>query len=313
MAGVDAVTGAFGYTGSFIAERLLACGRNVRTLTRRLPEGHPLGGRVEAVPLKFDDEAALVGALRDVDTLYNTYWRRFPLRDVGFTDIVAQSELLIGAASKAGVRRIVQFSVSNASDHAPTSYFRSKARVEQIVRASGISYAILRPTLLFGPADILVNNLAWTLRRVPVFGIAGSGDYRVQPVLVADVADLAVRLGGAADDVVIDAAGPETYRFKDLVRLIRDRLRTPARIISVPPSVALLGSRVIGLIVRDVVLTRDEIKELTGELLVSAGSPTCPTRFSTWLDEHANGIGRRYSSELARNYRGRGRGFLSFR
>ena len=306
MTGVDAVTGAFGYTGSFIAERLLARGRTVRTLTRRPPDGHPLGGRVEAVPLRFDDEAALVGAMRGVDTLYNTYWRRFPRPGVEFTDMVAQSELLIGAASRAGVRRIVHFSVSNASEHAPTSYFRSKARVEEIVRGSGISYAILRPTLLYGPGDILVNNLAWTLRRLPVFGIPGSGEYRVQPVLVADVADLAVRLGDAADDVVIDAAGPETYRFRDMVRLIRDRLGAPARIVMMPPLAAYLGSRVIGLIVRDVVLTRDEIRELSGELLVSAGSPTCPTAFSAWLTEHAHEVGRRYSSELARNYQGRG-------
>ncbi|MDO8485472.1 MAG: NAD(P)H-binding protein [Candidatus Limnocylindrales bacterium] len=160
MTGVDVVTGAFGYTGSFIAERLLAGGRQVRTLTRRHPDGHPLGARVEAVALRFDEEGSLIAALRGVDTLYNTYWRRFPRPGAGFADIVAQSELLIGAASKAGVRRVVHFSVSNASDDAPTSYFRAKAQVEQIVRASGLSYAILRPTLLYGPGDILLNNLA---------------------------------------------------------------------------------------------------------------------------------------------------------
>ncbi|HEY5433817.1 MAG TPA: NAD(P)H-binding protein [Candidatus Limnocylindrales bacterium] len=303
MTGVDVVTGAFGYTGSFIAERLLAGGRQVRTLTRRLPDGHPLGGRVEAVSLRFDEEGSLVAALRGVDTLYSTYWRRFPRPGAGFAGIVAQSGMLIDAASKAGVRRVVQFSVSNASDDAPTSYFRAKAQVEQIVRASGISYAILRPTLLYGPGDILLNNLAWTLRRVPVFGIPGSGDYRVQPVLVTDVAELAVRLAETADDVTVTAAGPETYRFADLVRLIRDRTRAPARIVGVPPLLALVGSRVIGRMVHDVVLTRDEITELMTGLLVSAEPATCPAPVSEWLQAQANTIGRRYSSELARNYR----------
>jgi uncharacterized protein YbjT (DUF2867 family) len=275
----------------------------VRTLTRRPPDGHPLGGRVEAVPLRFDEEESLIAALRGVDTLYNTYWRRFPRPGAGFADIVAQSGLLIDAASKAGVRRVVQFSVSNASADAPTSYFRAKAQVEQIVRASGISYAILRPTLLYGPGDILLNNLAWTLRRVPVFGIPGSGDYRVQPVLVTDVVELAVRLAETADDVTVTAAGPETYRFADLVRLIRDRTRAPARIVGVPPFLALVGARVIGRTVHDVVLTRDEITELMAGLLVSAESATCPAPVSEWLQAHANTIGRRYSSELARNYR----------
>lgn len=303
MTGVDAVTGAFGYTGSFIAERLLAGGRQVRTLTRRPPDGHSLDGRVEAVPLRFDEEGSLIAALRGVDTLYNTYWRRFPRPGAGFADIVAQSGLLIDAASKAGVRRVVQFSVSNASADAPTSYFRAKAQVEQIVRASGISYAILRPTLLYGPGDILLNNLAWTLRRLPVFGIPGSGDYRVQPVHVTDVAELAVRLAETADDVTVTAAGPETYSFADLVRLIRDRTRAPARIVGVPPLLALFGSRIIGRMVHDVVLTRDEITELMAGLLVSAEPATCPSPVSEWLQAHANTIGGGYSSELARNYR----------
>ena len=306
MTGVDAVTGAFGYTGSFIAERLLAHGRTVRTLTRRPAAGHPLGTRVEAVPLQFDDAQGLTAALRGVDTLYNTYWRRFPHQTAGFEDILANSEMLVGAASKAGVRRIVQFSVSNASAEAPTSYFRAKAQVERIVRASGLSCAILRPTLLYGPGDILVNNLAWTLRRVPVFGMPGAGAYRVQPVLVADVAALAVRLAQTDENVTIDAAGPETYRFVDLVRLIRDRTGAPARIVAVPPWLALVGARVVGRIVGDVMLTRDEISELMAGLLASDNPATCPTRFSAWITAEANTVGRRYSSELARNYAAQG-------
>ena len=303
VAEIDAVTGAFGYTGAFIAERLLARGRTVRTLTRREPGSHRLAGRVEPVPLRFDDPAALVESLRGVDTLYNTYWRRFPASDVAFADIVAQSGALLAAASAAGVRRLVHFSVSNASATAPTSYFRAKAEVEELVRASGLSCAIIRPTLLYGPGDILINNLAWTLRRVPAFGVAGSGRYRVQPVLVTDVADLAVRLGETPENVTVDAAGPDTFEFIDLVRLIRDRIRAPARIVRVPPFLALLGARAIGRVVGDVVLTRDEITELMSELLVSAEPATTPTRFADWLAGEKGRVGRSYSSEMARNYR----------
>jgi len=274
------------------------------TLTRRGADGHPLAGRVAVVPLRFDDAGALVAALSGVDTLYNTFWRRFPSPSSGFADIVAQSEMLITAAATAGVRRLVQFSVSNASATAPTSYFQAKAQVEQIVRESGVSHAIVRPTLLYGPGDILINNLAWTLRRVPVFGLPGSGGYRVQPVLVTDVADLAIRLAQPGDDVTVDAAGPDVYRFVDLVRLIRDRIGAPARIVGVPPWLALAGARVIGRLVRDSVLTRDEITELMNELLVSKGPATCPTSFGRWLETEADAVGRRYQSELARNYSG---------
>jgi len=302
MTGVDAVTGAFGYTGSFIAEQLLADGRTVRTLTRRQPDGHRLAGRVDALPLRFDDVEALTDALRGVDTLYNTFWRRFPSATGGFEDILAQTETLLRAASTAGVRRVVQFSVASASDEAPTSYFRAKAQVERIARASGLSCAILRPTLLYGPGDILVNNLAWTLRRLPLFGMPGNGAYRVNPVLVTDLAALAIRLGRSDENATVDGAGPDTYAFRDLVHVIRDRIRAPARIIGVPPVVALTASRVIGRVTGDVVLIRDEITELMAGLLVSDDPATCSTGFDDWLVANASSVGRRYSSEVARNY-----------
>ena len=299
----DLITGAFGYTGSAIAERLLERGRSVRTLTRRPAAGHPLAERVEAVLLRFGDRDSLAAAFAGVDTFYNTYWRRFGRPRVGFDDIVDESTQLIEAARAAGVRRLVQFSVSNASHDAPTAYFRAKASVERIALGSGISTVVVRPTLLFGPGDILVNNLAWTLRHVPVFAIPGDGAYRVQPVLVGDVADLAIRVADGEAVATVDAAGPETFRFGDLVRLLRDRIRAPARLVRVPPWFALFGAKVAGSLVGDVVLTRDEVTELMGSLLVSRRPPMCPTPFSTWLDEHADSVGRRYASELARNCR----------
>jgi NADH dehydrogenase len=305
--GLDVVTGAFGYTGSFIAERLVADGRQVRTLTRRAPGDHPLRDRIEAVPLRFDDPPRLVEALHGVDVLYNTFWRRFPDPKLGFRDIVDQSRILVGAAAEGRARRLVHVSVSNASADAPTSYFVAKAEVEEIVKASGLSYAILRPTLLHGPGDILINNLAWTLRRLPVFGMPGDGSYRVQPVFVGDVADLAIRLGGQTGETTVDAAGPEIFRFVDLVRVIRDRIGARSLVVGLPRAAVLAATGLLGRMVGDVVLTRDEIVELTSELLVSKAEPTCPTPFSTWLEREREIVGRRYASELRRNYAPPGR------
>jgi nucleoside-diphosphate-sugar epimerase len=298
----DLVTGAFGYTGSRIAERLLAAGREVATLTRRDPGGHPLAPRVKRLPYDFGYEA-LAAALAGVDTVYVTYWMRFPRGTETWDEIVDHVARLATASAKRGVRRLVYVSVSNAAHDASTAYFRAKVRAEDAVRASGLSYAIVRPTLLYGPGDILINNMAWTLRRLPAFGIVGDGRYRVQPVLVDDVADLGISLGGSDEVCEVDAAAPETLEFNEVVRIVRAVVRSKARLIHLPAAAVLAATRVIGMAVNDVVLTRDEIRELTESLLVSHDEPTTPTLFSEWVAANARLMGRRWSSELERNFR----------
>lgn len=306
MAALDLVTGAFGYTGSRIAERLLDAGRTVRTMTRRTTRDHPLAARIEVKPAAFDD-ASLAAALTGVDTLYVTYWMRFPRGRATWDEMVGNVARLADAARRHGVRRLVYISVSNARPDSSTAYFRAKAAAEDRVRAAAIptmSAAIVRPTLLYGPSDILINNMAWTLRRMPVFGIPGDGRYRVQPVHVNDVADLCVRLGATDEAVETDAAGPEAFTFDELVRLVKAAVHSRALLLHMPAVLVLAATRVIGLGVRDVVLTRDEIRELMESLLAgSEPAGTCPTRFSDWIVAHAADVGRRYDSELGRNFR----------
>ena len=307
MAARDLVTGAFGYTGSRIAERLLANDRQVATLTRRSVVEHPLASRVERLAYDFGEEA-LRRALDGVDTVYVTYWMRFPRGGATWEQIVENVARLARVSAAAGVRRLVYISVSNAAHDSSTAYFRAKAAAEDAVRsaaspAATMTAAIVRPTLLYGKTDILINNMAWTLRRLPVFGIPGDGRYRVQPVLVDDVAELCVALGGRDDAIEVVAAGSETLDFNELVGLVRAAVRSRALLLHMPPIAVLAATRLIGLGVRDVVLTRDEIRELMESLLVSAEPPTTPTKFSEWVAGHADTIGRRYSSELGRNFR----------
>ena len=303
----DLVTGAFGYTGSRIAERLLDAGRDVVTLTRRAQTNHPLESRVRRLPYVFDGES-LRAALAGIDTVYVTYWMRFPRGRSTWDELVGNVARLATSAREAGVRRLVYVSVSNASADSATAYFRAKAAAEEHVRAAAgaqLSVAIVRPTLLYGPTDILINNMAWTLRRLPVFGIPGNGRYLVQPVLVDDVADLCVRLGATDETVETDAAGPETLTFNDLVATVRRAVGSRALIVHLPATAVLATTRLLSLIVRDVVLTRDEITELTSSYLASrtAHAGTTPTRFSDWIEAHGATIGRRWSSELERNFR----------
>lgn len=292
---VAVVTGAFAYTGAYVAARLVSLGAEVRTMTRRPRSDHPLARHVEARPYAFGDRRALVDALRGARVLYNTYWLRFPRAGVTFTDAVANTRELLAAAEEAGLERIVQFSVTNAAEDSPLPYFRAKAAVETAVQASALTHAIVRPTLVFGREDILLNNVAWLLRRLPLFVVPGDGSYRVQPVAVEDVAELAVAAGRRADNVTLDAAGPETYRFDDLVRALATAVGSRARIVHGPQRGALALAAAVGLALRDVVVTRDEVRGLTASLLVSERPPAGTRRLSDWLDANGPALGRTYA------------------
>ena len=300
---LSAVTGAFGFTGKYITQRLLSMGMPVRTLTGHPNRPNNFGNEVDVFPLNFDNRAQLVSSLQGAEVLYNTYWIRFPRGRINFDQAVTNTRILLQAAEEAGLRRIVHVSITNASVDSPLPYFKGKALAEEAVVKSRLSHAIIRPALLFGKEDILVNNIAWFLRRVPVFPLLGSGTYRVRPVFVGDLAELAVSAAQQSDDMAVDAVGPETMTFEELVHLIAVSVESKARVWHLNPGLALLFSRLAGYLVRDVVLTRDEIDGLMEELLVTQGPATGQTRLSEWLVHNANTLGTGYSSELSRHYR----------
>jgi nucleoside-diphosphate-sugar epimerase len=300
---IDLVTGAFSYSGSHIAERLLASGHRVRTLTWHGSRPHPLQGTVEVLPYRFDDPVALARSLDGVSTLYNTYWVRFDHGQASFANAVENSRMLFHAARSAGVERIVHVSITNPSIESALPYFRGKALVEYALAQAGVPYSIVRPTWVFGgERDVLANNIAWILRRMPAFALPGDGSYLVQPVHVEDLARICVEAAGDLADTVIDAAGPETMRFNDLVALVRSTVDTRSPIVHVPPPLMSAAARALGLLVRDVVLTGDEIKGLMAGLLVSHDPPLGQIAFSRWLREHATTVGRTYANELDRHF-----------
>ena len=299
----DVVTGAFGYTGKYITRRLLAMGRGVRTLTGHPERGAAFNGDVEVAALQFERPAELVKSLVGASTLYNTYWVRFPQGKITYEKAVDNTRILVAAAREAGVRRIVHLSITNPSADSTLGYFRGKAEIEQMITNSGLGYAILRPTVIFGVEDVLINNIAWLLRHYPVFAIPGSGDYQLQPVFVVDVAEMAVAAGKESGNLVLDAVGPEIYTFKEMVQLIAGKIGSRARILHLRPGLALFLSQLVGRAVHDVVLTREEVLGLMAGLLVSTHQPTGRTRLSEWMNRHAHLLGMRYSSELARHYR----------
>ncbi len=301
---LNVVTGAFGYTGRYITQRLLSAGERVRTLTGHPDRSNPFGECVSVAPFNFEDPAELVKSLKGAATLYNTYWVRFAHGDTTFDRAVHNTKVLIKAAEEAGLRRIVHISITNPCEDSPLPYFRGKATLERVIVSSKLSYAIIRPALIFGGGeDILINNIAWLLRHFPVFGVPGSGDYRLQPVFVEDLAEIAVDAAQRDRNVILDAVGPEIYAFKQLVDLIADAVGSKARIARLSKERTLSALRLLGWLVRDVVLTAEEVEGLMSDLLVSSDAPRGKTRLSDWLRQNADHVGVRYASELERHYR----------
>jgi uncharacterized protein YbjT (DUF2867 family) len=297
---IHIVTGAFGFSGKYIAERLLAAGRDVCTLTDSPNRENPFDGRIAAYRYNFDDPVKLGEALQGATVLYNNYWVRFNHRTFSYARAVENSLKLFSAAKKAGIRRIVHISITNPSLDSPFEYFRGKAKLEKAIIESGLSYAILRPAVLFGREDILINNIAWFLRRFPVFGVFGDGNYRLQPIYVGDLADLAVEQGGKRENVIIDAIGPETFTYRSLAEEIGKALGKRKPVIPLPSSKGYLLGKLVGLLHHDVTITTDEIRGLMAGLLYTDSPPVGKTKLTKWLKENATSVGRHYSNELKR-------------
>lgn len=294
------VTGAFGYSGKYIAARLLAEGVRVRTITNSVDRANPFGERVQAFPFNFNNLPELVETLRGATVLYNTYWVRFNHATFQHATAVENTLKLFEAAKQAGVERVVHVSITNPSEDSHLEYFQGKAVLERALIESGLSYAILRPTVIFGNEDILINNIAWVVRHFPVVGIFGDGRYRLQPIFVEDLATLAVEQGQSQTSTIIDAIGPETFTYYDLVRTIGLTIGKSPLLVPIPPLLGAAVGSLLGHIVGDVMITPEEIEGLMSDLLYTTSPPAGQTRLTDWMKEHASTLGQRYASELAR-------------
>jgi uncharacterized protein YbjT (DUF2867 family) len=296
------ITGALSYTSKYATRLLLERGYAVRTLTFHPNRENPFGDNVRVFPYDFDHPDRLTETLRDASALINTYWVRFPRGKSTFESAVQNTRILIDAAKRARIQRIVQVSIANPSHESPLGYYRGKAQLEQIVRESGIAYTILRPTVIFGLEDILINNIAWFVRRFPVFGVPGDGRYRIRPIYVEDMARMIVDALGDQANIVLDAVGPETFTFEELVKLTAAQVGRSVHLVHLPTPLAYLFTRVIGWFLGDVVLTWEEYKGLMANLLAPEGPSTGETRLSQWLAANREKIGTSYASEVARHY-----------
>ncbi len=304
---VHVVTGAFGYSGRWIAKELLARGFIVRTLTNAIGRDDPFNGKIDVRPIDFSNHDALVSSLSDADVLYNTYWVRYKDRKGGYAHdlAVSNTKKLLSAAVDAGVRRIVHFSVAHPDKAPDWTYFTGKMEVERLVKESSLSYAILRPTVFFGgKRDVLINNMAWLIRRFPIFGVFGFGSYPIQPVHISDVSRIAVEQGILKENSVLDVAGPETFTYSQYVKLISRSMGLRRAILPVPPIIAWIVGQGVGIFVRDRVITRAEIRGLMNGLMATEAEPLGLVKFSEWVEENGSELGLKYQNDMKeRKYR----------
>ena len=297
---IHAVTGAFGYSGKYIAKRLIEAGHQVLTITNSQNRSNPFGDKIQAYPFNFDNPEKLSDTLRDVSVLYNTYWVRFNHKSFTYADAICNTETMFRAAKEAGVERIVHISITNPSPDSNLEYFSGKARLEKVLMESGIPYTILRPAVLFGKEDILINNIAWGLRHLLIFGIFGDGHYKLQPIYVDDLAALAVDNGKRSENTIIDAIGPETFTYRELIKAIGEIIGKRRPTVSVPSSLGYIACKIIGKLMNDVIITKDEIEGLMANLLYVDSPPTGSTKLTDWATAHSETLGLKYTSELSR-------------
>ena len=299
MTSIDLVTGAGGYTGSYVAARLLADGRHVRTLTRET-DGVP--APIGPFAYRFDAPELMGDAFADVDTFYNTYWVRFGRGGFTHDDAVRNSLALIDRAARAGVRKMVHVSIMNPSMDSPYTYQRGKAVVEAALVASGMEYAIVRPSVLFGGNEILLNNVAWLLRHLHVFAVPGDGRYPIRPTHVEDLAELMVALGATDGSFTRNAGGPETFEFGDLVRRIKAAIGSRALVANLPKAAVLPLIPLVNRITGDVTIHRAELDALMDGLASCDGPPAGTRRLTDFLAGHADTLGTTYANEVRRNF-----------
>ncbi len=295
-----AVTGAFGYSGKYIAGLLLEKGIDVITLTNSINRENTFNNRVKAFPFNFDNPDKLEESLKGVSVLYNTYWVRFNHKTFTHSMAVENTLKLFKAAKNAGVKRIVHISITNPSEESDLEYFKDKAILEKALKETGISYAILRPAVIFGKEDILVNNIAWFLRYLPLFGIPGDGSYGIHPIYVEDLAEIAVIEGEKTENITINTVGPEKYTYKEFIKTIGRIIGKNKKIITMPKSIVYYTGVLAGILSGDTVITKEELKGLMANTLAVDTEPVGTTLFSEWAKSNASTLGKKYTSELAR-------------
>ena len=283
---IVAVAGGSGFIGRAIVRRLAAIPTiKVRVLTRDPKKARARSTEsdaVEFVAADVNDPAGLAAAVASADTIVNAvqfdgYPIENPARGLTFNRVdYGGTVALIAAANAAGVKHFIYISGAAADERSPNPAFRAKGRAERALRDSGLTYTILRPSLVYGPEDRVVNGIARALRMTPVMIVPGTGRQLLRPLLVDDLAAcVALAISGRGRNGIFEIGGRDPMSFDDLVRLVMEITGRRRPLVHVPEPLLLIAGAIAeklpgALFSRDAVafLVADndcDIKPLTAE------------------------------------------------
>ena len=244
------VTGASGYVGGYVCRRLLADGHEVVGLSRN-PAGQTLE-QVTSVRGDVTTGAGLAEAMQGADAVIHLVGIITETRAATFHQVhVEGTRNVLAAARTAGVDRLVHMSALGASETAESEYQRTKAEAEAMVRASGLDWTIMRPSLVFGAGDAFFGgSLKELVTLPPVIPVVGTGAYPFRPIWAEDVATAFSRALTTAATVErqLELTGPVEYTLRELLVLIRDLLRPGKPLMNVPLLLMRLGIQVFKLL-----------------------------------------------------------------
>ncbi len=300
---VSVITGAESFIGKYISNLLITLNYKIRSFTNKSIDQRR---GIEFHPYNFNNLEEVTKIFQGADYFFNTYWIRFNFKDKTFEKAYENTKSLIDCAKLAGVKKILHISITKANSLSPLKYFKYKGLIEEYIINSGVSYVILRPTVVFGKEDILINNIIWFLRRFPIFPIFGRGDYLIQPIYVLDLAKIAVEKALNSENSIIDCAGPEVFSFRELIQKIKSAIDSKSIIINLPTIIVFYLLKFLSFFLKDVILTKDEILALKGNLLHSKAPPLGKENLIEWIKKEKDCLGNGYRSELLRHYKSYG-------
>jgi uncharacterized protein YbjT (DUF2867 family) len=243
------ITGGTGFVGNSIVDQCCQLGHQVTLALRRRPssdlESRLRRRGIQTCEGELGAADVLAGSLSGHDAIIHLVGIIAATRSNSFEQAhVRTTQLMLDAARRSGVKRYVHMSALGSREQAASRYHQTKWQAEVLVRQSGLDYTIFRPSIIFGPQDEFVNQLALMARYSPILPVLGSGAGRMQPIAVEDVARCFVRSLTTDKSLgrTYDLCGPDAFSLEEILEVICDVTGRRRWMLRVPWLMAFAGA-----------------------------------------------------------------------
>ena len=257
-----AVTGATGFVGRHLVDRLAGAGHEVTALVHRRSAAGMFEDAVTTAVGSVEEPGSLQDAFRGIQVVYHLVGIIAETRTKTFrSTVVGGTENVCAACEASGVKRIVYLSAMGTTSRARSKYHRSKYRAEQIVKSSSMDYLIVRSSIVYGPGDGFVSMLSNMIRNFPVVPVLGSGRYEFQPIFIDDLTAVLLRglEGSESSRQTVDVGGPEALSYQKILDAIEGAVGRERPRLHIPFSLVKPMAGVLEMFLKPAPLTRDQI------------------------------------------------------